>query len=244
LVGAEGTPASEVRDTWQQFCEDQIESLRSQPDDELVRPDRKQPIRIAEPFARRRHAGTKSGGGVMSHRLLLGFVAIGINMAALVSASAQPINRTQAATAVHDANALSGRIRAYHRGPGSWRGSGPPPPGYCGTMSAGEMVLKELVRLTNAAVSNRQTGLVLSLERVANRLSDELDEEEAINLVAGFSYAEYPCLAATPAPVARALVLRAIEQRAPACRRQADVRLLSFNARRTFMWDCLRLGIY
>jgi len=176
----------------------------------------------------------------MSHRLLLGLIAIGINTAALVGASAQPIKRTQVATAVHDANALSGRIRAYHRGPGSWRGIGPPPPSYCGTMRAGEAVLQELVRLTNAAVSNRQSGLTLSLERVADRLSDELDEEEAINFQASMSYVDYPCPAATSAYLARTTVLRAIEQRAPACRRQADVRLLSFSARRTFMWECLR----
>jgi hypothetical protein len=77
--------------------------------------------------------------------------------------------------------------------------------------------------------------LVLSLQRVADRLSDELDEEQAINFAAGFSYFEYPCSASTPAYRARATVLRAIEQTAPACCRQADVRLLSFNARRTFM---------
>src|SRR5262249_10608939 len=138
------------------------------------------PIGRAEAVARRRHAGMNAGGGVMSHRmLLLGLVAIGINVAALASAPAQPVNRPQnAATTVHDANPLSARIRAYHRGPGSWRRAGPPPPGYCATMSAGEMVLKELARLANAAVANRQTGLALSLERVADRLSDELDEEE------------------------------------------------------------------
>ena len=178
----------------------------------------------------------------MSHRLLMGLVAIGINAAALASAPAQPISTPQSGTAVHDANALAARIRAYHRGPGSWWGSGPPPPGYCGTMSAGELVLKQLVRLANAAVSNRQTGLVLSLQRVADRLSDELDEEEAINLAAGFGYTEYPC--PTTAPVARAVVLRAIDLRAPGCRRRADVARLSFNARRIFMLDCLRLGIY
>src|SRR5262249_13305809 len=91
-------------------------------------------------------------GGVMSHHWLLGFVAIGITAAALVSAPAQPIDRAQnAATVVHEANALTARIRAYHRGPGSWRTAGPPPPGYCATMSAGEFVLKELVLLANAA---------------------------------------------------------------------------------------------
>jgi len=181
----------------------------------------------------------------MSHRLLLlGLVAIGISAAAPVPAPAQPIISAGAAKTVHDANALAARIRAYHRGPGSWRTAGPPPSGYCATMSAGEMVLKELVRLANVAVSNRQTSLVLSLQRVADRLSDELDEEEAINLVAGFSYTEYPCPTSSPAPVARAGVLRSIDQSAPACRRQADVRLLSFNARRIFMSDCLRVGIY
>jgi len=187
-----------------------------------------------------------AGGGIMLHRLLLlGLVAIGINAVAPVSAPAQPINRTQnAATTVQEANALTARIRAYHSGPGTWRSAGPPPPGYCATMSAGEIVLKELARLANAAVANRQTGLALSLERVADRLSDELDEEEAINLMAGFSYAEYPCPAAAPAPVARASVLGPIDRSAPACRRQANGRLMSFNARRIFMSDCLRLGIY
>ena len=177
----------------------------------------------------------------MSHRLLLlGLVVIGINAAA-VSAPAQPIDRTQnAAAAVHDANALAARIRAYHRGPGSWRSAGPPPPGYCATMSAGEFAFQALVRLANAAVANRQPGLAANLERVAGRLSDELDEEEAINFVAGFSYTEYPCPAATPANVPRAAVLRPIEQRAPACRRQADVRLSALNARRIFMWNCLQ----
>ena len=181
----------------------------------------------------------------MLHRLLVGFVAIAINAVALVSAPAQPIYRTQnAATVVREANALSARIRAYHRGPGSWRGVGPVPPSYCATLRAGEAALQELARLANAAVANRQTGLALSLEKVADRLSDELDEEEAITFQAGFSYVEYPCPAESQAYLARAAVLRAIDPVAPACRRQADVRLLSFKARRTFMWDCLRLGIY
>src|SRR5262249_19427590 len=138
----------------------------------------------------------------MSHRLLLlGLVVIGINAAA-VSAPAQPIDRTQnAAAAVHDANALAARIRAYPRGPGSWRSAGPPPPGYCATMSAGEFAFQALVRLANAAVANRQPGLAANLERVAGRLSDELDEEEAINFVAGVSYTEYPQPAPPPANV-------------------------------------------
>src|SRR5262245_9869980 len=177
----------------------------------------------------------------MSYRLLVGLVALCINASALVSAPAQPVNRTQdAATVVHGASALTARSRAYHRGPGSWRGAGPPPPGYCATMSAGEFAFQALVRLANGAVANRQFALAGNLERVAGRLSDELDEEEAINFVAGFSYTEYPCPAATPANVPRAAVLRPIEQRAPACRRQADVRLSALNASRIFMWNCLQ----
>src|SRR5262249_56937921 len=106
-------------------------------------------------------------------------------------------------------------------GPGTGRSAGPPPPGYGARMSAGEFVLKNRAAQANAAVIDRQSGLARNLARVADRLSDELDEEEAINRVAGFSYAEYPCPAATPAPVARATVLGPIGRRAPSCRRQA-----------------------
>src|SRR5262249_31767772 len=157
------------------------------------------------------HCGSKGQGGVMTHRLLVGLVAIGISVATPVTTPAQPISGAGASKTVHDANALAARIRAYHHGAGAWRRSGPPPPAYCAIMSAGELTLKQLTRITNVAVSNRQTGLVLSLQRVADRLSDELDEEEAINLVAGFSYTEYPCPTATPAPVARAGMLRAVD---------------------------------
>src|SRR5262245_587483 len=180
----------------------------------------------------------------MSRRLLTGFVAIAFNAAALVSAPSQPIPIRGAAASVHEANALTARIRAYHRGPGIWLSAGPPPPGYCATMNAGELVLKEIVRLANAAVIDRRSGLASNLSRVADRLSDELDEEEAITRVAGFGYAEYPCPTAAPAPVARATVLGPIDRRAPGCRRQADARLMSFNARRIFMSECLRLAFY
>src|SRR5262245_66585916 len=112
----------------------------------------------------------------MSHRLLVVFVAIAFNAAALMSASAQPIPIRGASPSIHDANALTARIRAYHRGPGIWLGAGPPPPGYCATMNAGELVLKEIVRLANAAVIDRRSGLASNLSRVADRLSDELDE--------------------------------------------------------------------
>src|SRR5262249_775897 len=142
-------------------------------------------------------AGTKPGG-VMSYRLLTGFVAIAFNAAALVSAPAQPIPIRGAAASVHEANALAARIRAYHRGPsprgpGTGRGAGPPPPGYGARRSGGEFVLKTRVARATGGVIDRQSGLARNLARVADRLSDELDEEEAINRVAGFSYAEYPC---------------------------------------------------
>ena len=175
--------------------------------------------------------------------LLLGLVAFGISAVAPVMAPAQPIIGAGAVNTVREATALAGRIQAYHRGPGSWVGSGPPPPGYCSTMSAGEFVLKQLVRLTNAAVSDGDTGLVLSLQQIANRLSDALDEEEAINLAAGFGYTEYPCPTAA-ARAARATVIGPMGQGASACRRQADTRSISFNARRIFMSDCLGLGLY
>jgi hypothetical protein len=64
----------------------------------------------------------------MSRRLrLLWLVALGLNATAPVTAPAQPDHGTGAVTTVHDANALTGRIRAYHRGAGSWVGSGSAP---------------------------------------------------------------------------------------------------------------------
>src|SRR5262249_5598034 len=104
----------------------------------------------------------------------------------------------------------------------------------------GEFAFQALVRLANAAVANRQPGLAANLERVAGRLSDELDEEEAINFVAGFRYTGKPCPGAPPAHVPPAAALRANEPPAPTCRRQADVRLSALNARRIFMWNCLQ----
>ena len=50
----------------------------------------------------------------------MGCVAIAFNAAALVSASAQPIPIQGASPSIHDANALTARIRGYHRGPGIW----------------------------------------------------------------------------------------------------------------------------
>jgi hypothetical protein len=45
---------------------------------------------------------------------------------------------------------------------------------------------------------------------------------------------------AAPAPNARAGVLRAIEQKMPACRKQANAQRLTLDARRSFMRQCLR----
>src|SRR5689334_13521706 len=88
------------------------------------------------------HIGAKLLEGIMSDRLLTGLVAIVFYAAALTSAPAQSVPTGGAPASVHQANALTARIRAYHRGPGSWRNAGPPPPGYCATMSAGEFALK------------------------------------------------------------------------------------------------------
>src|SRR5262249_47533170 len=62
-------------------------------------------------------------------------------------------------------------------------------------------------------------------------LSDALDEEEEINQQAGNPYSIYPCPPPGPYP-ARAVVLRIIDPRVPACRRQADALQVSFDARR------------
>jgi hypothetical protein len=83
--------------------------------------------------------------------------------------------------------------------------------------------------------------LALSLQRAGDRLSDELDEEEEINQQSGIPYTLYPC-PAPPGPYpARALVLRIIDPKAPACRRRADALRLSFDARRSLMQKCLRI---
>jgi hypothetical protein len=180
----------------------------------------------------------KLRGRVMAHRwLLVGCVAFTVTAAPIARAPAQPAAGAQAERAIHSAIALSDRIRLYHR----WRGTSPLPPGYCATLRAGEAALQELARLANRAISYRLIGLAQRLERVADRLSDALDEEEMINLQAGFTYVEYPCPAPSSPYPARMNVLDAIDRTAPACSRQADIELLSFNARRVFMGDCLRL---
>jgi hypothetical protein len=107
-------------------------------------------------------------------------------------------------------------------------------------MRAGEAVLKELARLASRAILYRMPGLALDLQRAGNRLSDELDEEDQINLVANIPYTVYPCPIATRAYPARATVLWLVEQRMPECRRKADALRVSFNARRNLMQQCLR----
>jgi hypothetical protein len=177
----------------------------------------------------------------MLHPLLLaGLVAIGVAATATASAVAQPFTERAAAGAIGDAYALSSRIRAYHRGPGSWTGLTPVPASYCPTMRAGEAVVKELARLASRAILYRLPGLALRLQRAGDTLSDELDEEEEINQQAGIPYTVYPCpVPAAPYP-ARAIAVRVVEQRVPACRRQADALRVSFEARRRLMQQCLR----
>jgi hypothetical protein len=175
----------------------------------------------------------------MMHRLLLSaLVALGITATTGVSTSAQPL-AAEASSAIRDAYALSARIAAYHRGPGLWSGLTPPPPSYCPTMREGEGVLKALAVLASKAILYRQPGLALRLQAAADRLSDELDEELAINNAAEIPYQIFPCPAPLPYP-ARASVIGPIERRMPGCRIAADALRLSFEARRARMQQCLR----
>ena len=126
----------------------------------------------------------------------------------------------EAGGTIRAANALSARIAAYHRGPGSWTGYTPVPPGYCGTMREGEAVMKELSRLASRAMLYRLPGLALELQAAGNRLGDALDEEEMINLAADIPYTVFPARwKGRPYP-ARATVLYLVEARMPTCRAQ------------------------
>ena len=171
----------------------------------------------------------------MWRRLLLThFAVLGLAATTMASAGAQSLAGL-AGSVIHDAGGLAARIRAYHRGPGIWTGMTPPPPDYCDTMRAGEFVLKELARLSSRAILYRQPGLALRLQAAADRLSDELDEEEMINNLAGIPYQVFPCpVPASPYP-ARAYVLPAVERRMPFCRVQADALRVSFEPRRARM---------
>ena len=174
---------------------------------------------------------------LISPRLVLpGVVALGLTVASIASAAAQPFE-IAGGSVIARASALAARIHAFHR----WTGSTPPPAGYCPTMRAGEAVMVELARLSNRAIRYHQSGLALQLQRTADRLSDELDEEEAVNDQAGIPYSAYPCLAVQPSYPSRAVVLRFIEARVPSCRRKADAARASFDARRRLMQQCLRV---
>jgi hypothetical protein len=177
----------------------------------------------------------------MLRRLLpIGFVALAVTAATITSAAAQPVVVSQAGATIRAANALAGRIAAYHRGPGLWTGSTPVPAAYCPTMREGEAVMKELARLASRAILFRLPDLALALQAAGNRLGDELDEEEIINSATAMPYTVYPCpVAGSPYP-ARATFLFLVERRMPTCRREADALRLSFAARRTLVQQCLR----
>lgn len=160
--------------------------------------------------------------------------------ATIVSAAAQQFMGSEASRVIRAASALSARIAAYHRGPGSWTGYTPVPPGYCGTMREGEAVLKELSRLASRAVLYRLPGLALELQAVGNRLGDALDEEEVVNLAADIPYTVFPCPVENTPYHARATALLLIEPRMPGCRAKADALRTSFAARRTLLQQCLR----
>jgi hypothetical protein len=172
----------------------------------------------------------------MLRRLLsLAFVTLGLT-APMASVAAQPFTQGAAGSAISAANALSARIRSYHR----WQGLTPPPASYCATMREGEAVLKQLSRLASRAILYRAPALALSLQQAGDRLSDELDEEEETNQQAGMPYTLYPCPVPAPYPP-RALVLRIVDAKSPACRRRADALRVSFDARRSLMQKCLRV---
>jgi len=172
-----------------------------------------------------------------SQLVLPGLVALGLTAASIASAAAQPFTEIAGGNVIGRAYALAARIHSFHR----WSGSTPPPAGYCPTMRAGEAVMVGLARLSNRAIRYHQYGLALEVQRAADRLGDELDEEEAINDQAGIPYSGYPCVVVQPSYPSRAVVLRFIEARAPSCRRKADAARTSFDARRTLMQQCLRV---
>jgi hypothetical protein len=155
------------------------------------------------------------------------------------TALAQPVTGTEAERAIQAAEVLSFEIRGFHSGSRIWLGHTPPPQGYCRVMSAGEFALKELARLASKALPYRQTGLVLRLQAAGDRLSDELDVEEALNDEAGMTYREYPCPSETSAYAGRARLLNPIVRRLPSCRERANAVRVSFAARRDVMQHCL-----
>jgi len=92
----------------------------------------------------------------MLRRLLpLVFVTLGLTTP-MASVAAQPFTQGAAASAISAANALSARIRSYHR----WQGLTPPPASYCATMREGEAVLKQLDEEEEV---NSQSGISYTL---------------------------------------------------------------------------------
>jgi hypothetical protein len=106
-------------------------------------------------------------------------------------------------------------------------------------MSAGEFALKEAARLASKALPFHQTGLVLRLQAAGDRLSDELDVEEALNDEASVTYDEYPCPAGSSAYPGRARLLNPIVRRLPSCHERANAVRVSFAARRDVVQHCL-----
>jgi hypothetical protein len=104
----------------------------------------------------------------------------------------------------------------------------------------GSATRRELARLAGKAIQAGQLDLASRLEKVGDGLSDELDQEEAINDAAHMTYDVYPCPRATSAYTARADMLRLVERAAHICRKKADALRVSFAARRTFVQECLR----
>ena len=136
----------------------------------------------------------------MLRRLLpLAFVTLGLTVP-IASVAAQPFTQGAAASAISAANALSARIRGYHR----WQGLTPPPASYCATMREGEAVLKQLSRLASRAILYRAPGLALSLQQAGDRLSDELDEEEEVNSQSGIQLHALPLSGTGAVSAARA----------------------------------------
>jgi opacity protein-like surface antigen len=129
-------------------------------------------------------------GEVVLGRLRSALIAFGITAATTLSAAAQPVAGTQAGSAIRDANALSDRVHGYHQLIGGWTGLTPMPPDYCRTLFQGEMAYSELRGLASRAAASDQLDLAAQLQRAADRLGDELDEEEEINYQ---SYVFHPC---------------------------------------------------
>jgi hypothetical protein len=143
-------------------------------------------------------------------------------------------------TVVKTANALSFRIHSFHQGTGIKM---PSLPNYCIEMGEAEFALKAVTRSANDALFGHSRGLALKLQSVANRLSDELDVEEAINEQSVYHPCETP-VASGASAIDRASFVRRVRQRLPFCQTKADALRVTFAARRELMRDCLRMINY